>query len=88
MSIFHLSQLSFLSLASNELTGSIPEAVGNLTQLTYLVLGKNRFTGNIPRTISNLSKLEYLSLEYNNLSVTIFLGVSLKVLVVCHQLCY
>ena len=57
-----------LDLSDNNLTGGIPEEIGDLTFLHSLNLMGNTFTGGIPATIGNLTKLETLELSYSNLS--------------------
>lgn len=57
--------------AGGQLSGNIPEALGNLTKLNWLSLNFNRLTGNIPTTLGNLTKLTGLGLEGNLLTGTI-----------------
>ena len=47
---------------SNNMTGSIPEALGDLEQLTYLNLGGNQLEGSIPEAMGDLKQLQYLQL--------------------------
>ena len=63
--IGHLTNLTYLYLQSNQLTGEIPSEIGNLTNLTYLYLQSNQLTGVIPSEIGNLTNLTSLNL-YNN----------------------
>ena len=42
-------------LYDNELTGTIPETIGNLTNLNRLYMSENQLTGEIPEVIGNLS---------------------------------
>jgi len=60
--------LTYLSLSSNDLSGIIPESIGNLTSLTYLSLSSNDLSGIIPESIGNLTSLTNLNLSYNDLS--------------------
>jgi len=46
-----------ISLASNNLTGSIPESLGNISSLKYLFLEFNQLSGNIPESFGNLTNL-------------------------------
>ncbi|WRX27130.1 Protein kinase domain - like 10 [Theobroma cacao] len=55
-------------LRNNNLSGSIPEAIGQLKFLHVLDLGQNDFSGSIPDQISNLTNLEKLDLSGNRLS--------------------
>ena len=67
-----------LDLAYNELTGSIPEALGQLNNLQDLWLNSNQLTGSgqlsvtgsIPETIGQLKNLQVLSLVNNQLTGT------------------
>ena len=55
-----LSQLQWLNLGGNQLTGPIPPKLGNLSRLTTLILENNQLTGPIPPELENLSRLEFL----------------------------
>lgn len=52
-----LSQLEFLNLQDNELTGFVPEEFGSLTSLKSLVLSGNRITMPYPPSLSQLTRL-------------------------------
>jgi Leucine-rich repeat (LRR) protein len=67
----NLSNLSFLSLRGNQLTGTIPTELDNLSNLTELSLSSNELTGTIPTELGNLSNLTYLFLDSNNLTGSI-----------------
>jgi hypothetical protein len=58
------------------LTGEIPESIGQLKQLTYLDLSANNITGPIPTSISQLTLLVFLILNSNVLSGTIPADIS------------
>ncbi|MBP8591125.1 S8 family serine peptidase [Candidatus Shapirobacteria bacterium] len=60
-----------LRLNGNQLSGSIPETIGNLSQLKGLYLQLNELSGSIPETIGNLSQLRELYLGTNQLSGSI-----------------
>ncbi|MBS3770957.1 MAG: T9SS type A sorting domain-containing protein [Bacteroidales bacterium] len=62
------NSVSDINLSSNQLTGRIPEDIGNLINLRGLVLSGNPLTGNIPMQIGNLSNLIWLNLSGNNLT--------------------
>jgi hypothetical protein len=64
-----LSQLTFLDLRDNQLTGTIPSTLGNLVRLNFLSLSRNQFTGTIPSTLANLTLLDSLWL-YDNSQLT------------------
>ena len=57
-----------LSLAQNNLTGTIPSELGNLTELKHLNLAANELSGPIPATLGNLNGLEVLYLDNNELT--------------------
>lgn len=71
-------RITEIHLQDNNLTGTLPPAIGDLTKLTYLELGgttfdqkstnplRNKMSGNIPATIGNLTDLTYLNLSSNN----------------------
>ncbi|KAK5791890.1 tyrosine-sulfated glycopeptide receptor 1 [Gossypium arboreum] len=55
-------------LRNNNLSGNIPEAIGQLRFLHVLDLSQNDFSGSIPEELSNLTNLEKLDLSGNRLS--------------------
>ena len=60
------SKLEFLSLHTNNITGSIPSSISKLKSLTTLDLSINQFTNTIPSSISDLTNLDILFLGRNN----------------------
>ena len=66
----------WLRLSRNNLSGSIPDELGNLTSLDEFVCTTCDLSGGIPSTFQNLSNLRELHLNNNNLSGSIpaFLG--------------
>ena len=62
------SRVIELSLASNQLSGPIPPALGTLAHLERLYLGNNQLSGPIPSSLGTLAHLEYLHLNGNQLS--------------------
>ena len=61
----HISQLN---LMNNNLSGSLPQNIGDLLYLNALFLGNNHLTGSIPSSIKNLASLQTLNLRVNNWS--------------------
>jgi len=57
-----LSDLEYLDLGSNSLSGSIPDWIGSMSRLKVLGLEKNRLEGNIP-SLASLTKLITLDLK-------------------------
>uniref|UniRef100_A0ACD6AA56 Uncharacterized protein n=1 Tax=Avena sativa TaxID=4498 RepID=A0ACD6AA56_AVESA len=63
-----LNYMSGLDFSSNQLSGSIPEGIGDMQWLRALNFSNNHFDGSIPNSLSNLSDLESLDLSFNNLT--------------------
>ncbi|CAL9005604.1 unnamed protein product [Prunus brigantina] len=62
------SSLGFLNLSSNQLSGKIPESIGQMSQLEEIDFSKNSLKGVVSEThFSKLSNLYYLDLSYNSL---------------------
>nr|XP_023925785.1 receptor-like protein Cf-9 homolog [Quercus suber] len=74
----NLTQLGFLRLSSNQLTGQIPSWLMNLTQLIHLDLSFNKLHGPIPSSVIRLKNLEFLHLFQNHLSGTVELDMFAK----------
>ncbi|XP_068337007.1 receptor-like protein 7 [Pyrus communis] len=67
--VANLTQLAYLDLRGNLITGEIPSwLAADLTQLTYLQLGFNDLQGAVPKSLFHLRNLEFLDLTANNLS--------------------
>ncbi|KAL2524289.1 putative LRR receptor-like serine/threonine-protein kinase RFK1 [Abeliophyllum distichum] len=62
------TQLNFVSLLVNRLSGELPRVLGNITTLTYLNLEVNQFSGSIPSELGKLINLKTLILSSNQLS--------------------
>jgi hypothetical protein len=66
-----MTNLTYLSLGSNQLTSSIPIEIGNLVNLEGLYLNQNQLTGEIPPEIGNLTNLTRLYLSMNEITGSI-----------------
>ncbi len=66
--ILELSNLTFLDLRYNNLSGSIPQKLAELSELQYLYLSANQFAGDIPEELGQLVDLKRLSLRSNLLT--------------------
>ncbi|MFD1614809.1 T9SS type A sorting domain-containing protein [Gelatiniphilus marinus] len=62
------SRVTSIYLNNNNLTGEIPNEIGNFSNLFNLELGINNLTGSIPQSITNLTQLGGLVLWANNLA--------------------
>ncbi|TVU07411.1 hypothetical protein EJB05_47465, partial [Eragrostis curvula] len=62
------SNLEYLALGSNQISGSIPVEIGNLVGLTFLGMENNFLSGSIPPTIGKLHDLYIINLSKNKLS--------------------
>ena len=62
---YSIENTTEILLPSSELTGEIPESIGDLINLNSLVLYNNQLSGEIPESIENLTNLMWLNL-YNN----------------------
>ncbi|GAY42605.1 hypothetical protein CUMW_068210 [Citrus unshiu] len=71
-SVSNLSHsLEYFDMSDCNVSGGIPEEIGNLTNLTTIFLGGNKLHGSIPFTLGKLQKLQYLGLEDNKLEGSI-----------------
>ncbi|KAK9081970.1 hypothetical protein Syun_030952 [Stephania yunnanensis] len=57
-----------MDISDNNLTGEIPNALGNCLSLELLSLMGNSFQGFVPSSFSSLKRLQILDLSLNNLS--------------------
>nr|TKW37266.1 hypothetical protein SEVIR_1G036307v2 [Setaria viridis] len=62
----NLSALTYISIRSNKLTGSIPPLQG-LSSISFLQLADNNLTGRIPSWLGNLSSLTVIDFRKNGL---------------------
>ncbi|XP_058744867.1 probable LRR receptor-like serine/threonine-protein kinase At3g47570 [Vicia villosa] len=69
------THLTRLSMQVNQISGVIPQRIGQLTGLTYLSLGNNLFEGTIPDSIGSLKNLIRLVLQDNKLSGNIPMSI-------------
>ncbi|PHT99699.1 hypothetical protein BC332_29487 [Capsicum chinense] len=60
--------LSSLDLSDNNLSGNIPEWLGNISSLIFLALSRNHLKGHIPPDYCRLEGLWVLDLSENNLA--------------------
>ena len=68
----NMSEVRYIQLNENQLSGPIPEAIGGMTILTQLLLGRNQLQGTIPTQIGLLTGLRSaLTLNDNHISGTI-----------------
>ncbi|KAI4347917.1 hypothetical protein L6164_008690 [Bauhinia variegata] len=63
-----LTNLSYLNLGENQLSGPIPKEIWKLSNLTRLLLHSNNFFGSIPEEIGTLTNLIELDLSTNSFS--------------------
>ncbi|XP_022746280.1 probable LRR receptor-like serine/threonine-protein kinase At4g36180 [Durio zibethinus] len=66
-----LDRLESLNVASNQLSGCLPDQLGQFINLAYLSLSGNSISGPIPFSIANLSSLKLLDVAYNRLNATL-----------------
>jgi hypothetical protein len=71
-----LTGLTFLSIVSNQLSGTIPSSLGALMALNELWLNDNQLNGTIPSSLGALMALRRLDFGKNQLSgaIPLFLG--------------
>jgi len=69
-------QVTELDLSNNNLSGSIPPALGNLLALQYFRLDNNNLSGTIPIELTDLSNLISINLASNQLTDTIPISFS------------
>jgi hypothetical protein len=62
-----LTNLHYLYLSSNQLSGSIPPQLGNLTRLAFLYLNYNQLSGPLPQSLTNLRSLSWFYFDADRL---------------------
>ncbi|XP_020586803.1 LRR receptor-like serine/threonine-protein kinase FLS2 [Phalaenopsis equestris] len=60
-------KITAIDISNNQMSGSIPECVGNMRNLKYIYLQNNQFDGLIPQSLGQLTNLAFLDLRSNNL---------------------
>jgi Leucine-rich repeat (LRR) protein len=61
------SNLEFLYLDGNSLSGELPDSIGGIKTLKSLNIDNNGITGQLPTAIGLLTNLQYFSMQYNEL---------------------
>ncbi|KAK7268446.1 hypothetical protein RIF29_21144 [Crotalaria pallida] len=61
------SNLKYLDISKNGISGAVPPSLGNCTNLTDIILSRNKFSGLIPSELGKLENLLTLDLCHNNL---------------------
>lgn len=65
------SDVDYISLSSNNLTGTIPEQIGLLTNMQNLDMSYNVIGGTIPDGLANAKRMQRLTLNSNRLTGTV-----------------
>ena len=63
-----MSNMEYLLLPQNRLTGPIPAELGELSRLQWLMLQENDLSGEVPAELGRLSTVLALYLQGNNLA--------------------
>ncbi|GLR17064.1 T9SS type A sorting domain-containing protein [Portibacter lacus] len=66
--IIDLPALEYFDFSQNEMTGSVPNSIGNMVLLKHLNLSSNDFTGSFPGFVSSYNRLQFLDLSDNRIS--------------------
>jgi PKD repeat protein/Leucine-rich repeat (LRR) protein len=69
--VSNTGRVAGIDLQSNNLSGPLPNEIGNLTYMYVLTIRYSNLTGSIPATIGNCKRLQYLDLYNNQLSGSI-----------------
>ncbi|XP_057515012.1 receptor-like protein 9a [Actinidia eriantha] len=65
------TNLLFLDISNNDVSGNIPSWIGNFSRLRSLVLSKNSLEGPFPLGFCKLNTLRFVDLSQNNIGPTI-----------------
>ncbi len=60
-----LSNLEYVRMYENQLSGTLPAEIGNLDNLVLLFLYNNQLTGSVPEELGSIPSLSYLYIENN-----------------------
>ncbi|KAH0981275.1 hypothetical protein GBA52_008452 [Prunus armeniaca] len=64
----NMSSLRFLDVSKNNLSGMLPQCLGNFSDsLVLLLLGSNSFRGTMPQSYNNRSSLRMIDVSHNQL---------------------
>jgi Leucine-rich repeat (LRR) protein len=64
----HVPSLTSISLAYNNIEGTLPEYLGLMTNLEELILTENLITGHLPEIFQDLAKLKRFAISGNEIS--------------------
>lgn len=67
-SLCRLRKLRVVSLADNNIRGTIPPSILHCTRLTHLNLTRNQLSGTLPKALTKLKHLRNLDISNNNFS--------------------
>ncbi|KAF2320778.1 hypothetical protein GH714_030691 [Hevea brasiliensis] len=71
LNMYSVDLSKYIDLSLNNLTGSLPDSIGQLKNLVELRLNNNLLQGSIPSSIGNLQRLTTLTLASNKLNGTL-----------------
>lgn len=67
-SLCRLQKLRVVSLANNNIRGTIPQSILHCTRLTHLNVTSNQLSGRLPNALTKLKHLRNLDISNNNFS--------------------
>ena len=74
--LWSLGSLKNLNLSHNQISGSLPNNIGNFGLLESFDISSNNFSGDIPAPISSLISLRVLKLNQNGFEMSIPSGIA------------